>query len=163
MSGRARSPLRGLLAVTCVALLLPAAAAAMSGTYSGTTVQGHVCGKTFKARCGVSIRIVRNVVKPSSVVNWHARCTAAGGDLADGTSFFGRMTKGRFYVRGSYTRHYGKTSSGAPITARETVTVSFSVQHRTATGWVRAHATVFGGSAVIDHCTTKRIKFVAVA
>ena len=157
-----KAGVRSKIAVACVALLLPAAAAATTGgTYRGTTRQGDVCGRSFKARCGVSIRIGRNVVKHSSVVRWHARCTAAGGDLVDATSFFGRVIKGTFYVRGTYTRRYGKTSRGAPITARETVAVSFSLKGRTATGWLKAHATVFGGSAVIDHCGTRRIRFVA--
>src|SRR5579884_2680028 len=144
MRGRVKLSVRGLFALACLALLLPAAAAAMSGTYTGTTRQGNVCGRSFRARCGVSIRIVRSVVKNSSVVDWHARCTAAAGDLVDGTSFFGRIRQGKFYVSGTYRSHnYGMTETGAPITARETVTVAFTVKGRVATGWVKAHATVF--------------------
>jgi hypothetical protein len=134
---------------------------ALSGTFTGTTPQGKKCGRSFNSRCSIVIRIASNKVKPSSDVKWIATCST-GKVLSGSTSMHGPLKRQKFRAHGTYTAAgLGTTTSGAPISARETVTIVFTLHGRHATGSVTANATVVAQSAVIDHCKTGKVHFSA--
>jgi hypothetical protein len=161
MNGRVKKPIRVGVIVACVCLAVPGVALALTGTYSGKA-QGNTCGRHFVSPCTIHLRIVRNFVqRRGSYMLWHARCQH-GGALTGDSILHGRLTRGRFHAHGSYIqRGYGRTSSGAPISARETVNVSFLAHRRKITGLLTATATVFSGSRVLDRCGTGLIHFAA--
>jgi hypothetical protein len=136
-------------------------ALALTGTYTGKA-QDDTCGRHFISPCTIHIRVVHNFVKPhASYILWHARCRS-GGVLSGDTGIHGKLTRGRFHAHGTYIQNgYGRTPSGAPISARETVTVAFLTHRHKAVGSLIATATVFSGSTVLDHCATGVIRFVA--
>lgn len=161
MGARGRGRVRAGLIAACACLVLPGVALAVTGTYNGKTAQGKVCGRHFHSACVVHIRIEQNAIKsPPSHIEWRARCQHGSGLTGD-TSLFGHLKKGKFRGSGTYTATgLGKSSKG-PVTARETVTVTFVLQGGKALGSLNAQATVFGGSTVIDHCVAGRVHFTA--
>jgi len=136
---------------------LPAVALAATQTFNGTTPQGSKCGRLFNSRCVILIHVSGGKVKPPSHVQWIAKCPT-GKVLTGDTSMHGAIKQNKFHAQGTYTaKGLGTTPSGAPVSARETVTISFAIKGRKATGSLSAKSTVLAGSTVIDHCKTGKL------
>jgi hypothetical protein len=151
----------GAALAACVCLALPAVALAATQTFKGTTPQGSKCGRSFNSRCVILIHVSGGKVKPPSHVEWIAKC-ATGKALTGDTSMHGAVRGQKFHAHGTYTaKGLGTTSSGAPVSARETVTISFVIKGRKATGSLSAKSTVLAGSMVIDHCKTGKVHLSA--
>lgn len=91
---------------------------------------------------------------------WHARCRT-GKSLSGDPGLHGPLKNGKFHAHGTLRATGLGTINGAPVTARETLTITFTVRGRKATGSLTVNAIVFAGKKKIDTCATGQIHFVA--
>ncbi len=159
MDARRRTSLTVAATAACACLALPGLAIAAAENFKGMTPQGSRCGRSLLSQCAVLIRIASGAVRPASNIKWIARCKS-GNALTGDTTIHGPVKRRRFHGHGTYiATGLGTASSGARITARETVTIALTISSRHVRGSITARSTVLAGATVIDHCVTGKIHF----
>lgn len=154
----------GFVAAAGFALLGPAAVAlAASGTFTGTTSEGNVCGSHFDSPCHVRVEVAHGYVGKSgtgeSHIYWLARCKS-GNNVAysDVTKFWGPLKNGSLTVVGRVKR----TGLGPRknITAHNRISITVHVGQKV-TGTLTDSSVITRNGRVINHCYTGTVSFTA--
>jgi hypothetical protein len=140
-------------------------ALAASGTFTGTTSQGNVCGAHFKAPCTVRVEVANRYVGKKNTgqshISWRAACKRKI-FLTGNTEFWGPLKHHRLTVPFSYNET--ATGGSGSVTAHNTGTITVHAG-RKVTGTLTDSSVVHKGGAngpVINRCQTGTVTFTAV-
>jgi hypothetical protein len=152
----------GQVVTAGLVLLGPVAVAlAASGTFTGTTSQGDVCGSHFKSPCRVRVEVNNQFVGKKktgeSHIYWRAACKRKT-FLTGNTEFWGQLKNRSLTV----PFNYNETASGpsGSVTAHNTGSITVHVGKKV-TGTLTDSSVVHHGGHVINHCHTGTVTFTA--